>query len=84
MLDKRANLLLKQNTYDYLASLAEKKEVSVSELIRKAIEKMYLSRKEKVLQKRQKAFNEILQMQKGMEIPNKIDYQELIDYGRRY
>lgn len=84
MLEKRTNLLLEKETYDYLAYLAKERGITVGELIRKAIKREYLAKKEKILQSRQRAFKKILRMQEGMKIPEKLDYKELINYGRRH
>lgn len=84
MLDKRTNILLEGEIYNYLAVLAERENVSVGELIRRAIEDVYLTERDRVRREKQEAVETILKLQSGIKVPKRINYKELIEYGRRY
>lgn len=84
MLNKRANILFDDETWDYLAFMAEKSETSVGDLVRKAVTAIYLHPK---VQKKAQRAKVVASIRK---IRSKIDYQfsnyqlkELIDDGRR-
>lgn len=81
MLIKRTNLLLGEADYQLLKSLAKKEEVSVAELIRRAIEKVYKKRFE--LEQRKEVVAEIQKLWKKVKTEG-MDYKSLIENGRKY
>ncbi len=80
MLTKRTNILFDENLWKALTQEARKRKVSVSKLVREAAEQMYL--REKELEQRREALSQIKKIRKISK--GKIDYKELINYGRRY
>lgn len=78
MLDKRTNILFSNELWRSLITLAQQSDTSVGDLIRKAVKKTYFqgSRKEAII----KAFDTIISTRKSHK---KIDYRELIAYGRK-
>ena len=79
MLTKRTNILFEDKTWKELTSLAKKRNSSVGELVRRAINDTYFS--ETIDKKRAKAIDSIFKTRK---IQKGIDYKELINYGRKY
>lgn len=80
MLTKRIQVLLDEKTWNLLRQNSKNQEVSVGELIRQAIQKKYADIN--IAEERAKAFNTILKVRKISK--GKIDYKELINYGRKY
>lgn len=80
MLTKRTNILFDENLWKTLTREAKKRKTSVGKLVRQAVEKMYARDKE--LEERRKAIEHIKAIRKISK--GKIDYKELINYGRRY
>lgn len=82
MLDRRTQLLLTQAQWNVLTKKSKIQDASVGELIRRAIDEVYVER-ENVLASRRKAIERIRKIRpkpyKGI-----IDYEELINYGRKY
>lgn len=80
MLTKRTNILFDEELWNLLVALAAKQKTSVGDLVRSAARKVYDADQQKFARKR--ACDAILAIrvkQKG-----KIDYKELINYGRKY
>lgn len=80
MLIKRTNILFDEETWKILTGLATQKQVSASELIRKAIKRTYFSEGKKMDNK--KIFNQIVFLRKKLK--GKIDYRKLIEDGRKH
>ncbi len=80
MLTKRANILFDDNLWSLLTSVAKKEKASVGEVVRRAISKVYSE--EDLIKRRKKAFETI---KKFRVMQNSIiDYQALINEGRKY
>jgi len=80
MLTKRTNILFDENLWRSLSLEAKKRKTSVGKLVRDAVAKMYLRDEE--LEERKKVIEHIKKIRKISK--GKIDYKELINYGRRY
>ena len=80
MLNKRVQLLFEKSEWKKLEKIAKEKDSSVSSLIRQAVTKVYTS--EKVSEQIRKANQTIIALRKVSK--EKIDYKELINYGRKY
>ena len=80
MLIKRTNILFDEETWKMLTSLATEKQVSASELIRKAIKGTYFLEGEKM--NNEKIFGQIISLRKRTK--GKIDYRKLIEDGRKH
>lgn len=80
MLTKRTNILFSQEQWKKIQNLARKQQVSIGSLVRKAIDQMEES--DEILKKREEAYDHILKIRKRQK--GKIDYKELINYGRKY
>lgn len=81
MLNKRANILFENTTWGVLQQVAQTKQVSVSQLVRAAVKKMYLEQAGQ--NKRQKTLAAINQLAAKVDTEG-LDYQELINHGRRF
>lgn len=81
MLNKRSQILFDQDLWDKIATLAKAKSVSIGQLIRDVMREKYLE--EEKLMKRKKAIERILK-HRPAPVKGKIDYKELINYGRKY
>lgn len=80
MLNKRVHILFNKDLWDKLEKMAKAQNSSAGEIIRRAAEKEIETEKE--LDKRKKAIESTLMgriLSKG-----KIDYKELINYGRKH
>ena len=87
MLDKRTNLLLEEDIFQKLALLAEKRNVSVAELIRRAIRKKYKRQFNQLTQKmaqRKSLANKVTAIRQKIRLNQKINYSKLINAGRKY
>jgi hypothetical protein len=85
MLSKRVQILFDEDDYVSLAKIAKGEDTSVGELVRKAVKRQYLTDREKELALRQKSYEDILAWQKKIGISKtRIDYKELINYGRKW
>lgn len=80
MLSKRTNILFDNNLWNLLTSVAKKENSSIGEVVRKAVIKAYL--KDDIKNKRQDTLNEILKTRP--KAVGRINYKELINYGRKY
>lgn len=85
MLTKRAQVLFEENEWKKLTSFARKRNASVGSLVREATKIVYLGQEseKKILTKRRKAYEEILRI-RPKPVKGKIDYKEMINYGRKY
>lgn len=81
MLQKRTNILFEKEVFQKLERIASKEGISIGELVRRAVKKTYLE--EDVKNKRQAIFEEILKI-RPQAVKGKINYKELINYGRKY
>ena len=81
MLTKRVNFLFEEATWQMLQERAAMEQVSIGELVRKAVKKTYRDKNEAKLKKIARACKEI---EKIRTIQKNIDYKELINYGRKY
>lgn len=80
MLTKRTNILFDEELWNTLVALAEKQKTSVGELVRTAARKVYDADQRISARKRAgEAIRKIRVIQKG-----RVDYKELINYGRKY
>ena len=80
MLNKHAHILFNNQLWATLKSLAEAKKTSVANLVREAVEKTYMRTAE--LETRRKAIEEIERIRPHFK--GKLDYKEMINYGRKY
>lgn len=79
MLNKRTNILFEDKTWQRLSEFAKKQNTSVGVLIRYAVDKTFFranDRKEII-----KAIETVIKIRKTFK---KINYKELINYGRKY
>ena len=80
MLNKRTQILFDQSLWQMLISLSKARKESVGHLIREAVEEKY--QKESIFEQRAKAIESTLINR--LVSKKKIDYKELINYGRKY
>lgn len=69
-----------EKLWQRLTSEAKERKTSVGKLVRQAVEKAYVVDEE--LEKRRMVIEHIKKIRKRFK--GKIDYKELINYGRRY
>lgn len=81
MLTKRAQILFNNELWNRINKLAVAKKISAGQLIRDAVEKE-LSQEEILLQRHQAV--EQIRKVRPKQIKGKIDYKELVNYGRKY
>ncbi len=81
MLTKRTNILFDQKQWNKLMKLASKKQISVGELIRQAIEEKFTQ--EQLLEKRTEAIESTLK-NRSKPAKGRIDYKNLIENGHKY
>lgn len=80
MLTKRTNILFDETLWRRLTKLAAAKQMSVSNLIRDAVEEKYAE--EAQLEEIRQAIHDIRRIRPRFK--GKIDYKALINYGRKY
>lgn len=80
MLNVRAQILFDKTLWNTLRYLSKTKKTSISGLIRQAVKKTYVQSEE--LETRRKAIEEIERIRPHFK--GKLDYKEMINYGRRY
>lgn len=80
MLTKRTNILFDEHLWNKLTQVAKTERTSVGKLIRTTLTEKYLENDD--LERIQKACAEIEKHRKHFK--GKIDYKELINYGRKY
>jgi len=81
VLTKRTNILFDEELWNLLNAVAKKENTSVGNVVRKAVRKTYFE--DNVLKRRAEACKKILAI-RPKPYPGKIDYKELINYGRKY
>ena len=84
MLNRRAHILFEEEDFNLLELLAAEKGNSVGDLVRKAVKRVYVEPKEKELSDREKAFEALGKLQLLTRQKGRVDYKELIEYGRKY
>lgn len=80
MLNKRAQILFDQSLWQTLVDISDAKEISIGQLVREAVGEKY--QKKHILEQREKAIESTLFNR--LVSKKKIDYKELINYGRKY
>ena len=79
MLNKRTQILLKNETWERLKNISESRGVSIGTLIRNAIEDIYINtQKDESIAKAVDSIKNVRKIHKG------INYKDLINYGRKY
>jgi len=81
MLTKRTNILFEENVFHSLASIAAKKGTSIGDLVRLAVNKVYLHENHT---NRADTYNKILSLRKTAKKISSSDIKKFIDYGRKY
>ena len=84
MLNRRAHILFEEETFNLLDTLAAEQGSSVGELVRTAVRRIYVETREKELSDREKAFEALRKLQLLTRQKGRVDYKELIEYGRKY
>jgi hypothetical protein len=85
MLNKRVQILFNEDDYVGLAEIARGEDTSVGELVRKAVKKEYFPDRERELALRKKTYDGVMELRKIIGVSkSKIDYKELINYGRKW
>lgn len=80
VLNKRTQILFDQSQWQTLVDISNAKEISIGQLVREAVREKY--QKKHVLEQRAKAIESTLFNR--LVSKKKIDYKELINYGRKY
>lgn len=80
MLNKRTQILLSQDLWENLTSLAEDEGTSVGQLVRLAVEKSYFNNG--VNDKAKRAIEKIMVI-RPKAFRGRINYESLIEYGRK-
>ncbi|OGL77710.1 hypothetical protein A3J43_04435 [Candidatus Uhrbacteria bacterium RIFCSPHIGHO2_12_FULL_54_23] len=78
VLEKRTNILFDMKLWNKLTRLASERERSVGDLVRTAVTRTYFS--DHINRERREAFERIMKLRTVSK--EKIDYEELINYGR--
>lgn len=81
MLTKRTNILFDNELWELLTSVAKREKTSVGKIVRKTLREVYA--KDEIAKRRTEACRKILAI-RPKPYPGKIDYKELINYGRKY
>lgn len=81
MLTKRTNILFDELTWQALQEVSSARQVSVGQLVRDAVKKLYLL--ESPSQHRQNLLTEINRLNSTVDT-HKINYQGLISHDRRF
>lgn len=82
MLNKRTQILFDDNLWLQLCALAKAREISVGELVRKAVKRAYFQENKKI--KMAKAMKTILEIRKKLKKITAEEIKEMINYGRKY
>lgn len=80
MMNKRTQILLSQDLWENLSELAKERGTSVGNLVREAVQKTYFT--EVKNQRAVKAIDKIFAIRP--HFMGRIDYEELINYGRKF
>lgn len=80
MLTKRTNILFDPQLWQTLTKKAKINKTSVGELVRKAVKQTYLDQED------QKTISRAIESTKKIRktLKGRLDYKELINYGRKY
>ncbi len=81
MLTKRTNILFDHATWNQLATIARARRTSVGVLVRDAVTERYLHGDFERIGRIQQACSSIEKYRK--QVKGKLDYKELINYGRK-
>lgn len=84
MLNRRAHILFEEEEFNLLELLAMEKGQSVGELVRLAVQRVYVESEAKELSDREKAFEALKKLQLQTRQKGRVDYKALIEYGRKY
>lgn len=84
MLNKRTQILFDNNCWFELRALARAQNTSVGELVRKAVNKVYLEDRSSRKAAKQAAFEKILELRKKIKPITSKEIKEFINYGRKY
>lgn len=79
MLNKRTNILFDEEVWKKMVSEARAKNISVGELVRQAIEEKYSESMD--LDQRKAVIEDIRKIRPHFK--GRLDYKELINYGRK-
>lgn len=80
MLNKRAQILFDQSVWQILVGLSEAKKESIGQLVREAVKTVYIKTAE--MEIRRKAIEETERIRPHFK--GKLNYKEMINYGRKY
>ncbi len=80
MLNKRTNILFNNELWEKLTKLTQMRNISVGSFVREAVEEK-LAEEEKLI-RRKDAIESTLKNR--VHLKGKVDYKELINYGRKY
>lgn len=81
MLTKRVNFLFEEETWKMLQDLSVLENLSIGELVRRAVKKTYADKDDARLKRINQACGEI---ERVRTLQKNIDYKELINAGRKY
>lgn len=81
MLNRRVNILWDDGLWTKLVKLSKKRSLSVSELIRRAVIRVYFSQDDERLAAIKGACKEIEKIRPTL---NRLNYKELIEHGRKH
>lgn len=82
MLNRRAHILFEEEDYKLLEFEAVEKDSSVGELVRLAVKQVYVEPKDEALERRKKAFQQLIKWQEKIGVFKGLDYKALVEYGR--
>lgn len=82
MLNKRAQILFEDETFSFLAALANREETSVGDLVRKAVKRTYFQENKK--RKMAEAMERVSEIRKTLKKVTYKEIKEMINYGRKY
>jgi len=81
MLTRRTNILFDDTLWAILAAKSKSEKSSIGELVRRAVADTYGHKD--VIARRKAVFDHIIRIRPA-PVHGKIDYKELINYGRKY
>lgn len=81
MLTKRTNILFDQELWQTLTAISQKQNISIGELVRRAVADTYSKRD--ILTKRKAVTRDILNMRPA-PVKGRLEYKELINHGRKH
>ena len=84
MLTKRTNILFDEKMWQALVAEARKKQSSVGELVRSAVEETYLSNDQGIVGVRQRSLSNIRKVKQQIKQPiSRKEIKQFIEYGRQ-